>query len=148
MMNIRFETTVSGNFKEIMTRFDRKLFEALAPSFPKMEIVEFTGSRKGDRVHIRFQEPFRAEWISTITDHGSTASEAYFVDEGTRLPFPLSFWKHRHIVRKVTDSTSCIIDDITFKGPNKLISLLMYPALFLGFYPRKKIYKAYFGKAK
>lgn len=68
----------------------------------------------------------------------------YTTDEGVKLPYPLTYWKHRHIVRKVTEDTSCIIDDITFKGPNALFTLLLYPAIYLGFYPRKKIYRAIF----
>ena len=66
-MNIQLTTTVKGNYKTIMARFDRQLFEALAPPFPPMEVVEFTGSREGDRVHIRFLD--RVNWISLITIH-------------------------------------------------------------------------------
>lgn len=146
-MNIQLKTTVKGNYKTIMSRFGRALFEALAPKGAKMEIVAFTGSRKGDKVHLRFTSPLKAEWVSVITEDGQNDSEAWFTDEGVQLPFPLSYWKHRHIVRKIAEDTSCIIDDITFKGPNRLATLLLYPGIFLGFYPRKKIYEAYFGKA-
>ncbi len=147
-MNIQLKTKVKGHYKDIMARFDRDLFEALAPGFPPMEIVEFSGSREGDKVHIRFGAPVNAEWVSLITDHGVDESEAYFVDEGMKLPPPLSYWKHRHIVRKITEDTSCIIDDITFRGPNRLLTWLMYPGILLGFYPRKKIYRAYFGRGE
>ncbi|MCO6493790.1 MAG: cyclase [Phaeodactylibacter sp.] len=146
-MTIKLKTKVKGNYKEVMVRFDRKLFEALAPRQGEMEIVEFTGSKKGDRVHIRFLKPLKAEWVSIITDDGINEQEAYFVDEGVQLPFPLAFWRHRHVVRKITQDTSCIVDDITFRGPNTLATLLLYPAIFLGFYPRKKIYRRYFGVA-
>lgn len=146
-MKVQLKTTVKGNYKTILARFDRALFEALAPKQARMEIVEFTGSRKGDRVHIRFLSPLKAEWVSLITEDVETDSEAWFTDEGVKLPFPLTCWKHRHIVRKITEDTSCIIDDITFKGPGGLLTLLLYPFIFLGFYPRKKIYRAYFGKA-
>ena len=146
-MNIKIQTQVKGNYKEIMARFDRALFEALAPRQPKMEIVEFTGSKKGDRVHIRFLQPLKVDWVSVITEDEISNAEAYFIDEGVQLPFPLTFWRHQHIVRKITDDTSCIIDDITFRGPNVLVTLLLYPAIYLGFYPRKKIYRRYFGKA-
>ena len=143
-MNIQLKTKVDGNYKDIMRQFDRKLFEALKPGNADMEIVEFTGSQKGDKVHLRFHSPIKAEWISHITEHGENDLEAYFIDEGVKLPFPLSYWEHRHIVRKITDNTSCIIDDITFKGPNLLVTALMYPLIYLGFYPRKKIYRSYF----
>lgn len=145
-MNLQIKTTVKGNYRAVMDRFDRDLFEALIPKQGKTEIVEFTGSKKGDRVHLRFLSPIKADWISLITDDGWDEHQAYFVDEGDTLPFPLRYWRHRHIVEKVTEDTSRIIDDITFEGPNFLITLLMYPAIFIGFAPRKRIYQSYFGK--
>lgn len=145
-MNIQLKTKVDGNYKDIMQGFDRKLFEALKPSHAKMEIVAFTGSKKGDKVHLRFHSPIKAEWISHITDHGENEKESFFIDEGVTLPFPLSFWRHKHIVQKITDNTSFIIDDISFKASNFFLSFLLYPAIYLGFYPRRKIYKQYFKK--
>ena len=145
-MNIQIRTKVDGNYKDIMRQFDRKLFEALKPSLADMEVVSFTGSKTGDKVHIRFNSPIKTEWISLITDHGENEKESFFIDEGVQLPFPLSYWQHKHIVRKITNTTSYIIDDMTFKGPNFIISWLLYPAIYIGFYPRKKIYKKYFGR--
>lgn len=143
-MNIKIETEVKGNYLEVMEQFDLKLFEALKPKGVDMEIIEFTGSKKGDKVHIRFRSPIKAEWISLITEDGHNENEAWFVDEGDTLPFPLSYWKHKHIVRKLSDTTSMIVDDITFEGSNKLMSALIYPGIYTGFYPRKKIYKRFF----
>ena len=144
-MNLQLQTTVQGNYRDLIDRFDRELFEALAPRQGEMEIVEFTGSRKGDRVHLRFLKPIRAEWVSVITEDCINDREAYFVDEGVQLPWPLAYWQHRHVVRKITNDTSCIIDDIAFRGATPLLTALLYPAIYLGFYPRKKIYRTYFG---
>lgn len=146
-MKLKFETPVKGNYRRVMAGFDQKLFEALKPSVGKMEIVEFTGSKKGDRVHIRFTSPVKAEWISLITEDGINENEAYFIDEGQTLPFPLKFWRHRHIVRKLTEDTCIIIDDIEYKAGNRILTNLMYPAIYAGFAPRARIYKAYFGAA-
>jgi len=143
-MNIQLKTKVDGNYKDIMKRFDRQLFEALKPKYGKMEIVKFTGSKKGDLVHLRFLSPIKMEWISEITADGEDEKESYFIDEGVKLPFPLSYWHHKHIVQKITEDTSYIIDDMTFKGPNFLVTLFLYPALYFAFYPRKSIYKSYF----
>lgn len=144
-MNVKFENKVKGNYKDVMARFDRQLFEALKPKQGKMEIVEFTGSKKGDLVHLRFTAPIKAEWISRITEDAISDEEAYFIDEGTTLPFPLKYWRHKHIVRKITDDTSLIIDDITFKAGNRLMTAALYPAIYLGFSPRGKVYRNYFG---
>ena len=145
-MNLKLKTLVKGNYKEVMAAFDRSLFEALKPPYGEMEIVEFTGSKKGDRVHIKFHSPIKAEWISKITEDEVTDEMALFVDEGIKLPWPIVKWTHRHIVEKVDDENSMIIDDISFSGSNIIFSLIIYPAIFLGFYPRKKIYQAYFEK--
>jgi ligand-binding SRPBCC domain-containing protein len=144
-MNIKLKTEVEGNYKEIMKKFDRQLFEALKPKNAKMEILEFTGSKKGDLVHLQFLSPIKTEWISEIIEDGEDEKESYFIDVGVKLPFPLSQWKHKHIVQKVTENTSMIIDDMTFKGPNFLVTLFLYPALYIAFYPRKRVYKSYFG---
>ena len=146
-MNIQLKTKVDGNYQDIMRLFDRNLFEALKPKNAKMEIVAFTGSKKGDKVHLRFVSPIKAEWISEITEDGENEKETYFIDEGVKLPFPLSSWKHKHVVRKITENSSYIIDDMTFEGINSFFTLFLYPALYIAFYPRKSIYKSYF-KAK
>jgi ligand-binding SRPBCC domain-containing protein len=143
-MNIRLSTKVNGNYKDIMRRFDRQLFEALKPKHGDMEIVAFTGSKTGDRVHIRFNSPLKMEWISDITKHGTDEQRAFFIDEGVELPFPLAYWRHQHIVEKITEDTSYIIDDITYKAVNALLTPVLYPALYAAFYPRKKVYQAYF----
>ncbi|MDB4438831.1 hypothetical protein N9176_01135 [bacterium] len=145
-MKLILKTSVKGNYKKIMSAFDRNLFEALKPPIGQMEIVEFTGSQKGDKVHIKFLSPIKAEWVSDIVEDGVNDKQAWFVDVGVKLPWPLASWTHCHIVEKIDDENSLIIDDITFSGRNFIFSLLLFPAIFLGFYPRKNIYQDYFKK--
>ena len=147
MMTIHIRTLVDGHYREVMHRFDRQLFEALLPPLANVEIKSFTGSKTGDIVHLQFHSPIKTEWISDITDHGEDEQTSFFVDEGTKLPFPLAYWRHKHIVQKVDDDHSCIIDEISYKASNRLLTWLIYPALYLSFYPRKKIYRRYFKKS-
>ncbi|NND07973.1 MAG: hypothetical protein HKN87_16460 [Saprospiraceae bacterium] len=145
-MNVTLRAPVSGYYTDVMAAFDQELFEALKPPAGDMEIVEFTGSKRGDKVHLRFHSPIKAEWVSDIIEDGKTDTQAWFVDEGTILPWPLATWTHKHIVEKVDKHRSIIIDDMTFTGRNALLTLLLYPAIFIGFYPRKRIYRTYFEK--
>lgn len=145
-MNITLRTPVKGNYIKVMEAFDRDLFEALKPPAGEMEIVEFTGSKKGNKVHLRFIKPIKAEWISDIVEDETTDDQAWFIDVGTTLPWPLASWTHRHIVERADDGNSIVIDDMSFTGKNFLLTLILYPAIFIGFYPRKKIYKQYFDK--
>lgn len=144
-MNITLKAVVKGNYKDVMASFDRNLFEALKPSRGEIEIVKFTGSKKGDTVHLRFVKPIRAEWISKIIEDGQNTNRAWFIDRGIKLPWPLATWTHEHIVEKIDEDYSIIIDDMTFTGKNGLLTLVLYPIIYLGFYPRKKVYQSYFG---
>jgi len=143
-MNLVLRTPVKGHYKKVIAAFDRRLFEALKPPLVKMGIKEFTGSQRGDKVHIQFHSPVKAEWISNIVEDEVNDERAWFVDEGVKLPWPLATWTHWHIVEKIDDQHSMIIDNITFTGSNFILSLFLYPAIYLGFYPRKKIYQDYF----
>lgn len=146
-MKIYIETPVASSYKEVMAGFDRNLFEALTPPGAKVELLRFDGSSLGDIVHLRLKLLWviETDWISDIVEEGTNDQEAYFVDQGTHLPFFLSAWRHRHVVKNVGDG-SIIIDDIEFTAHNKLFSLLLYPMLYLQFLYRKPIYQKFFGK--
>jgi ligand-binding SRPBCC domain-containing protein len=148
-LRIYLETPVAGTPPEIIRRFDQDLFETLAPPGTPVEIVRFEGSHTGDTVHIRLKLAgfIKQDWISKITDDGSTPERAWFVDEGTQLPFFLSYWRHQHIV-EARDGHSVIIDDITYRGSFFLLTWLLYPALYLQFAWRKPIYRKIFGKVE
>jgi ligand-binding SRPBCC domain-containing protein len=143
-MHFIISTTVNGHYKKVMNSFDLALFKALQPKGILMHIETFTGSKKGDRVHIKFLKPFATEWISEITDDGENETESFFVDRGTTIPFGIAQWQHRHIVKYVSNTSCTIVDDITFEGVNKLWSILLWPALYISFLQRKAVYKKYF----
>ncbi|MCB0737915.1 MAG: hypothetical protein KDC92_10410 [Bacteroidetes bacterium] len=143
-MNITLRTKVNGHYMKVMQGFDRNLFEALAPPFPKFSVEAFTGSETGDKVDVKFGWPLNSHWKSDITSHGQNEQETWFVDEGTEMPFGLKKWHHRHVVKKISETESEIIDDMTFKAGNRLASLLLYVPLLFAFLPRKGKYKRYF----
>ena len=81
-----------------------------------------------------------------MTRHEITPEFALFVDEGKILPPPLKSWKHHHIIKKVSDTSSLIIDDIVFSSGNIWPDRLLYPFLKLQFLLRIPVYKRYFAK--
>ena len=143
-MKFTIKTPVPGNYVDVMNAFDRDLFEYLKPKGAKMEIVEFTGSKTGDKVHIRFVSPIKADWISEIVDHGVNDQEAFFLDKGVVLPWPLKKWKHRHVVKNAGKKESVIEDQIEYKTSNVILDALIRPFMFMGFYLRRAQYKKYF----
>lgn len=143
-MRIRISTEVKGNYLEVFRQFERPLFEKLKPAGVNMKIIEFTGSRKGDKVHIQFLKPVKGEWISMISDDYNDEKEAWFIDEGTVMPFGIKSWKHKHIISKLSEDRSLITDDIVFKA-NVLLALFLYLAFYFTMWQRKKIYRNFFG---
>jgi ligand-binding SRPBCC domain-containing protein len=143
-MNIKISTKVNQSLLKVWEGFNLELFSKLAPPFPPVEVKEFGGCLKGDKVHLELNFIlFKQDWISDIIDQKRTESEIYFIDEGTKLPFFLIYWQHRHRLVK-DDEGTMIIDDITFKTPTILTDYLFYPLMYLQFLYRKPIYKKVF----
>lgn len=143
-MNIVIKTKVHGHYLEVMDQFDRPLFEQLVPPFVQVQLEEFTGSKTGDQVKIRFLFPMKASWYSDIVDHGSNSQMAHFVDEGTLLPPGLRYWRHKHIVERLSETESLIVDQIEYRGIGILGTILMYLPLWFTFLLRKPIYRSFF----
>ncbi len=144
MMHIVISTEVNGFYLDLIDHFDENLFRFLLPKILPVRLIEFGGSKKGDKVHLRFLGLIQADWISRIVEHGVNDNEAYFVDEGVSVPFGITKWRHRHVVRHLSQEKSFIIDDIHFAGQNRFMTFLLYPILYLSFLPRKSLYKKYF----
>lgn len=146
-MRLIIQTPVQGDYREVLARFDQALFEQLTPPGAKVELLRFDGSETGDLVHIRLFLPLMKpqDWVSEIVDHGTNEQQAWFVDEGRTLPWFLSQWQHRHVVRQA-DGHCVIVDDITFRGPVWLPDAALYPVLWLQFAARRPVYRRVFGE--
>ena len=144
IVNIKISTKVNQSLLKVWEGFNLELFSKLAPPFPPVEVKEFGGCLKGDKVHLELNFIlFKQDWISDIVDQKRTETEIYFIDEGTKLPFFLSYWKHKHRLVKDNEGT-LIIDEINFKTPTILTDYLFYPLMYLQFLYRKPIYKKVF----
>lgn len=139
MMKITLRSKVGGEIAAISERFDENLFKYLLP--PGAQLIKFGGSKKGDIVHLKL--PLAGDWVSEITENGSTDDAIYFIDEGRVLPFPLKKWRHKHILHRVGNST-VIEDNMNFATGSMLMNILFYPVLYLSFLPRVWQYKRYF----
>jgi ligand-binding SRPBCC domain-containing protein len=145
-MKILFKSDIKKSLPVVKAGFNRDLFLALSPPFPPFELVRFDGCLTGHEVHILLKTPgLLQKWVSLITDHQDSETEWFFIDEGRILPWPLSFWKHKHRVIKISDTESQIIDDIEFKTSPFWLAPFIYPALWLSFAIRPGRYRKFFG---
>ena len=149
-MHIILETPVHQSIASVWSGFDRSLFEKLTPAFPPVKVVRFDGCLPGDVVHLQLNFVFfRQDWISLIVEQQASSEEIYFIDQGTTLPFFLSYWHHRHRLQRAVDQQTgqdqtIIIDDITYRTPFWLLDYLLYPVLWLQFVCRKPVYRRIF----
>ena len=146
-MRLIIRTKVESYFLDVKSGFTEDLFLALNPPFPPVKLRKFDGCSKGDEVQLELNFIlFKQSWHSDITYDLTDDTTFQFIDVGVKLPFFLKSWKHHHVVNKINENTSEIIDDITFSSPLWLLDLLLYPALYLQFLYRKPVYKKVFKK--
>ncbi|MGK7393807.1 MAG: SRPBCC family protein [Candidatus Cyclobacteriaceae bacterium M3_2C_046] len=144
-MKIRITTTVPAHWEIVTGNFNQDLFIRLNPPFPPVKLIRFDGSRPGDLVSLQLNFfLFKQIWESEITEEKTTQDFHYFIDEGKRLPFFLKYWKHKHLIWKRSDGYADIEDNIEYKGPFGLLSLLLWPVLYFQFKYRQPIYRQYF----
>ena len=136
-MKLFIKTTVKQPILKVWEGFDESLFVKLAPPFPSVKLLQFDGSKKGDRVGLELNFLlFRQKWVSDIIEHNENEDQIFFIDKGVILPFFLKTWQHKHILKREGDGTE-IIDDIRYSTGTLLTDILMFPALYLQFFISK-----------
>jgi len=146
-MNFKISTQIDINYQKVSDGFNQKLFEALAPAFPKLELIRYDGESKGDEVHVLINLfIIKQLWVSIITQSKIESNEEIvFIDEGKLLPAPLKTWKHLHRIKKSNDENICfVIDDVTYSTGFRILDWILLPTFLVQFFARKNKYKKYF----
>lgn len=143
-MKIKISTKVNKSYEEVFKNFNQPLLEKLTPPLIPFKLLKFDGSKKGDDIHIQLNIlGLKQLWITHIIEDSHDKEEIYFIDQSSKLPFFLSFWKHKHRILNIK-AGSQIIDEIEYRTPYFLLDYLCYPVMYLQFYFRKHIYKEEF----
>ncbi len=137
---------VGSTVPEVFGGFTEDLFVRLSPKLPPAKLLRYDGNEVGDLVIIQLGVPPLSQvWESQITAHEVGAAECSFVDEGRKLPWPLTYWRHRHIVRAAGPGRVAIVEDITFSTVGALLDRLIKPVIRAQFTARGPKYRAVFG---
>ncbi len=144
-MRLLFRTPIKKDILFIKEKFTRELFLFLTPPWARVEIKQFDGCKKGDEIHVTIhQTGLTQEWVSLITSEVLTDDEWCFIDEGKLLPWPMTYWKHRHRVLKMSNGDSEIVDDINFECSSKWLNYPTYAVVYAVFAVRPSRYKKFF----
>jgi ligand-binding SRPBCC domain-containing protein len=142
---VQVTTLIPLPLSEVTTLFNRNLFEYLAPVLPKLTILQYDGQKKGDLLFLQLGiGPIHLPWNLTILDAWDTPTRWGFIDQGTRLPFPLTAWQHEHSLVAVSAHETLIEDKIHFRAGPKWLTLLLKPLVKQMFLARRKPYLHYF----
>ncbi|MFN3783023.1 MAG: SRPBCC family protein [Spirosomataceae bacterium] len=146
-MNIKISTQVESDVKQVWDNFDIQLLKKLAPPFPFMKVLRYDGNKKGDTVSFELNFVlFKQIWTSHITESLVTDGNAYFIDEGAKLPFFLKEWHHKHVIENNGANGAKIIDLIHYKTPFLWLDYVMFPLMYGQFAYRIPIYRRFFNK--
>ena len=127
------KTNVQQSPPEVWAGFNQSLFEKLAPPFPRIRLLRYDGSTAGCTVEVELNFMFfRQIWQSDITEQSETKDEIWFIDQGSRLPFFLKFWRHRHRLLRIESGTQ-IVDDIEYRTGSSVMDYLMFPLMWAQF---------------
>lgn len=145
-MKLTIRTSLNCPLATVWAGFDRDLFNRLSPPFPPVRVLRFDGCMTGDMVSLELNFIlFKQVWNSDIIDQQATDDEIYFIDQGTKLPFFLKAWHHKHRLIRQGEGT-VIADEITYQTPYRLLDYVMYPLMWAQFAYRKPIYRRVFNR--
>jgi ligand-binding SRPBCC domain-containing protein len=137
-MKFTVSTAVALPPRRAIEKFDATLFNALSPPFPKARLLKF------DPETVEIELDFfiaKTRWESKVYPSVVNDAEAYFVDEGVRLPPPLKRWRHVHRLVARPDGGSDLRDEIEFSTSHPVVDLLALPFLWAMMVYRKPIYR-------
>ncbi len=144
MLSYSITTPIQAPISHVKELFTADLLLNLSPPFPRVALQRFDGCKKEDNVVLVIHLIFlKLTWSSLITEDLETEQEWYFIDRGVKMPFGLQFWQHKHRVKKTSEDTCEIIDEISFDTHHAFLNYLLFPFLWGMIFYRKPFYKKY-----
>lgn len=144
MPSFSVRTRINAPMQDVWTQFDAALLSKLSPPFPKVRIVRFDGCQTGDLVSLELNLLVaKLIWTSQITDSIQNEDFCAFVDEGVKMPFGLTAWRHEHRIEKHDLKSCTIVDQISFKTNYLLLDFLLFPLFWGMIVYRIPLYKLY-----
>jgi ligand-binding SRPBCC domain-containing protein len=142
MLKFSLQTTINATIDEVWKQFDKELLEKLSPPCPLIRISTFDGCEVNDKVVIDMNFLItKTSWSSLIIENQNSETEKYFIDQGIKMPFGLTHWKHKHGLKKSDDCTTIIIDTIEFNTNYLILDYILFPLFYGMILYRKPLYK-------
>ena len=111
--------------------------------------MDYQGNQVGNEIHLMMMFPWKSKWVSKIIEVSEKSNvEKFFIDKGIVLPFGLTYWEHKHIVRQKSVNELEIEDAIRLDAKNILLTIFFKLIFIVQFKARRKKYKIFFKNNK
>jgi ligand-binding SRPBCC domain-containing protein len=128
-----YHTVINAPIEEVWSFFETATNLSKITTFPKVVIISDPRTVDGNEIVMKLLiERLSFKWISIIQE---VKNPYYFVDVGTKLPYPLIEWKHTHTFLAQKKQT-LMKDTVVIRS--LILSWLMKPFLRLMFSGREK----------
>ncbi|RKL68805.1 hypothetical protein CR203_01810 [Salipaludibacillus neizhouensis] len=120
-----YKTELPRSISEVWSFFQTNENLASITAFPKIDILGDKDVKEGASVHLRLDFILlRLHWKGRIT---KVVPEAYFMDEGEKLPFPFKTWRHVHAFKELGSYKTKMIDRVEYESfvPPFIVNLML-----------------------
>jgi len=144
MPSFKIQTNIGASMSFVWSQFNEELLKKISPPFPKVNIQRFDGCKTGDLVILEINLIFtHVIWSSEITYTNQDSNQSVFIDEGIKVPFGITLWKHEHSIIKIDEGQCYIQDFVTYKTSNVFLDMILFPFLWGMIFYRKPFYLKY-----
>jgi len=144
MPSFKIQTKIGASMSFVWSQFNEELLKKISPPFPKVNIQRFDGCKTGDLVILEINLIFtHVIWSSEITYTNQDSNQSVFIDEGIKVPFGITLWKHEHSIIKIDEGQCYIQDFVTYKTSNVFLDMILFPFLWGMIFYRKPFYLKY-----
>ena len=131
----------------VCEQFNNLEFVKYLTQFQPVKVLKWDGINNGCEAIFKIWL-FKWHVFSVVHDNYNKQENCLsFYDNGTKLPFGIINWNHKHQI-EINGKSVVIFDNLKFEHNNLLLALLLYPILISPILIRKILYPLYFKKIK
>lgn len=121
-----FKTEIERPLADVWRFFQSNENLVAITGFPKITLLGDKDVFEGAKIHLQLNFiVLKLNWEGRIT---KVVKDAYFIDEGVKLPLPFKAWKHIHAFEESSEGTTFMFDRVEFEAylPAPFINIMLY----------------------
>jgi ligand-binding SRPBCC domain-containing protein len=142
MKKLVFKKKVKATLAQIEKKINKDFFQQMIPPIYPVELIDFEIPKDGAEFSIALKGPYPLKiWQGHMHSFSRQVKEYEFVDEGKRLPFPFSKWRHKHRFVESPVGGTFLVDEIEYECVDERFEKVVEMFLFFYFKYRQFQYQ-------